>query len=85
MRATPNIPNKMRFFHSLGLTLKALGFVRASAIPAPSAVAKDLKITSSSGEIPAAIVTLEVEALRPNNTMLARAKITPRIGRLVLN
>ena len=85
MRATPKIPNKMRFFHSFGFTLKALGFVRASAIPAPSAVANDLKITSSSGEIPAAMVTLEVEALSPNRTTPARAKITPSTGRLVLN
>ena len=85
MSATPKIPKIKRFFHSLGFTLNALGFVRASAIPAPKAVASERKITSSAGEIPAAIVTLEVEAFSPNSTTPARAKMTPRTGCLVLN
>jgi hypothetical protein len=85
MSATPKIPKITRFFHSFGLTLKALGFTRASAIPAPRAVASERKITSSEGEIPADIVTLEVEAFRPNSTTPARAKKTPRAGFLVLN
>ena len=85
MSATPKIPKITRFFHSFGLTLKALGFVRVSAIPAPKAVARDRNITSSEGEIPAAIVTLEVEAFSPNRTTPARAKKTPRAGCLVLN
>ena len=79
------MPKMTRFFHSFGFTLKALGFVRASAMPAPRAVASERKITSSSAEIPAAIVTLEVDAFSPNSTTPASAKITPRTGRLVLN
>jgi hypothetical protein len=35
--------------------------------------------------MPAAIVTLEVEAFSPKSTTLAKAKITPKMGRLVLN
>jgi hypothetical protein len=59
--------------------------VRASAIPAPKAVAKERKITICSGVIPDAITTFEVDAFSPNSTTLERAKITPRKGFLVRN
>jgi hypothetical protein len=75
----------MRFFHSLGFTAKALRLVKKSATPAPRAVAIDRKITSSSGEIPELIITLDVEAFRPKSTTPAAAKITPRTGFLVRN
>jgi hypothetical protein len=64
--------------------LNAARFVKTKAIAAPSAVAKDRKITICSGVIPEAITTLDVEAFSPKSTTPDKAKITPSRGFLVL-